>query len=376
MNRFNWIVFSFLVLAKNLMAQDYNTAYQNYIRGDYLETETSLTQALETTQAPSEKAKIYKLMGIAQYMQGKRALAATSFKYAKAFEQNLQIQSSEVADPSIIDFFNSIPTPQASPKAATAEQTPKQQPKIEEPKLQEQTVQNMQNMQEKQPTSTTQTANSTDNKQNPSNVPLNKAKKKTRKARSQASKKPVPMQRSFVQKIMPFGIGHFMEKRYLMGSLWAGGQIGGIALFYMKHSAGSTKVDVTNAEVKTREAEIENFTDQQERLDYHDDTIDIANKGQAEADSLYNTATIGIGIAVASYVGSIIDMMLTSPPLEEVSNSPVKKTAYLCSTSSCLENQVLRPLKTDWKLVLEPTPIPQEKTPKSLTWNLGVAFDF
>lgn len=77
-----------------------------YLRGDFKGAETSLIQALSTKPPAGESAKIFKLLGIAQYMQGNQAAASHSFSRALSLSPGLRIDPGEVLDESVIGFFD------------------------------------------------------------------------------------------------------------------------------------------------------------------------------------------------------------------------------------------------------------------------------
>lgn len=78
--------------------------YQNNFSG----AETALTKALPSAKSAAEKTKIYKLLGISQYMLKKRPQAQASFKNALKLNPQTTIGGDEVLDESVIPFFNSV----------------------------------------------------------------------------------------------------------------------------------------------------------------------------------------------------------------------------------------------------------------------------
>jgi hypothetical protein len=88
----------------------------------YKEAESHFVTAVSHASSNTAKAQALKLLGIAQYMQGKRKDATTSFRRAKGLDAGLGLRSDEILEVSLVDFYNSI-TPQAASPLVTP--TPK-----------------------------------------------------------------------------------------------------------------------------------------------------------------------------------------------------------------------------------------------------------
>lgn len=87
-------------------AQSLAAGEVKYRKGDFAGAEKSLQQALPRTRNPREKAKVYKFLGISQYMQGNKSGASTSFRSALGNDPGLSVSPDEVLDESIISAFN------------------------------------------------------------------------------------------------------------------------------------------------------------------------------------------------------------------------------------------------------------------------------
>lgn len=101
------LAFLSAIVTPAAVSQTYNSAHALYQKGNFNDAEIALKKSLGNKPAKSEQAKIYKLMGICQFMLNNKSAAATSFKQALALQANLQIASSEVLDEAVIAFFNS-----------------------------------------------------------------------------------------------------------------------------------------------------------------------------------------------------------------------------------------------------------------------------
>ncbi len=104
------------VLSSKLFAQSYQNAYNHYIQNEFFRAEGICQNLLSEELASAQRAKILKLLGLAQYMQGKRAEAAESFKLAKTLTPGLRLSNSEVLDVTVRDFYNSIEGPPPAPR--------------------------------------------------------------------------------------------------------------------------------------------------------------------------------------------------------------------------------------------------------------------
>lgn len=88
--------------------QSYSQGYKKYQNQDFVGAEYSFKAALALTGNSAEKARIYKMLGIIQYMQGKRIDSRDSFENARKYSPYINISPSEVTDKSVIAFFQSI----------------------------------------------------------------------------------------------------------------------------------------------------------------------------------------------------------------------------------------------------------------------------
>ena len=111
------------------LSQSYSAGYNKYVQGDFEGAEKSFQITLNKRLTTAEKARIYKMLGISQYMQGKRIAAESSFQKAKGLNPYINISPSEVLDESVVTFFNTIQAPKgpklppSSKSDATAQET-------------------------------------------------------------------------------------------------------------------------------------------------------------------------------------------------------------------------------------------------------------
>lgn len=108
-------------------AQSYSAGYQSYVKGRFSQSEQALKLALQKKVSKGERAKIYKLLGIVQYMRGDQSAANVSFQYALRYNPNLTIQDSEVLDTKVVSYFNSLKAKVQKSPPKRAVQSPRRQ---------------------------------------------------------------------------------------------------------------------------------------------------------------------------------------------------------------------------------------------------------
>lgn len=109
-------------MASNCLSQSYSAGYNKYVQGDFEGAEKSFQVTLNKRLTTAEKARIYKMLGITQYMQGKRIAAEASFQTAKGLNPFMNISPSEVLDESVVTFFNTIEAPKGPKFPSTGTQ--------------------------------------------------------------------------------------------------------------------------------------------------------------------------------------------------------------------------------------------------------------
>ena len=88
--------------------ETYTDGFNLYVRGNFVEAERALISASQTEKAASDRANVFKLLGIVQYMQNKKKNAAISFQNALTLNPDIAISNNEILDDSILPFFKSV----------------------------------------------------------------------------------------------------------------------------------------------------------------------------------------------------------------------------------------------------------------------------
>jgi hypothetical protein len=87
------------------------------MQGQYATAEQNLIDSFKKLKSASDRAMTLKYLGIAQYMNKKQAAAQKSFAEALKINPRLQIAEDEVADESVIAFFNKLKRAPATARA-------------------------------------------------------------------------------------------------------------------------------------------------------------------------------------------------------------------------------------------------------------------
>ena len=87
------------------LSRTFSAGYKEYSRGNFSQAEVLFSAALRRSGSPAAKAKIFKYLGVTQYMRGKKSAAAASFRKAKGLNPSLTLASNEVLDESVLPFF-------------------------------------------------------------------------------------------------------------------------------------------------------------------------------------------------------------------------------------------------------------------------------
>lgn len=227
-------------------AQSYSKAYQEYIKSDFPTAKRSLVVALKTKQPAPQMARLLKLLGIVHYMMGNKKASAKSFQLAIKKDKNTAINSAEVLDESIIDFFE-------DQKTIVEDELIMQQMRRDEMKYSSKKKKKYSSVSKK-------------NKK--------KAYKKKRKTRHRAQKKSKSYKESFgfddfepkrkkrkkskrgkkskkgsisVWTFLPFGAGQFANDSMLMGTGFLISEAGLIASYFYHNSLANSAVSDSDA---------------------------------------------------------------------------------------------------------------------------------
>ena len=102
------LLLAYMVVSTLAFGQSYQEGYKKYTAGDMVGAEGILARAVKESMPPAKKAQAYKILGVAQYNQGKKSEALASFKSALALNASSVIRSDEVFDASVVGFFTKI----------------------------------------------------------------------------------------------------------------------------------------------------------------------------------------------------------------------------------------------------------------------------
>ncbi|MBC7661849.1 MAG: hypothetical protein H7249_19325 [Chitinophagaceae bacterium] len=102
------LILGCLLISLPLQAQTFEDGYQSYVRNQFPVAELQFKSALKKAGADEEKSFILKFIGICQYMRGDKKNSGQSFMQALTLDRNVQIDSDEVLDPTVVSFFNNI----------------------------------------------------------------------------------------------------------------------------------------------------------------------------------------------------------------------------------------------------------------------------
>ena len=95
-------------VSAHVYANSFNNGIMHYRRADFQQAEKSFQDALRKGSNKLGLSKIYKYLGLAQYMLGKKQEAEASFSHALRYDPASELYPNEVLDSSVIEFFLSI----------------------------------------------------------------------------------------------------------------------------------------------------------------------------------------------------------------------------------------------------------------------------
>ncbi len=107
-----------------LSADEYTKGYESYTNGNYSQCEKIFSNIINLQSTNEEKSDVYKMIGICQYMLGKRDNAQETFKQAINHNYQTTIVADEVLDENILDFFQSIKNTLVDTSKETTEENP------------------------------------------------------------------------------------------------------------------------------------------------------------------------------------------------------------------------------------------------------------
>ena len=339
------------------MAQDYTAGLTQFRKGQFAAAEKTFTALLPTTTDAKELAKLYKFIGICEYMEGKRLESAASFRHAKGLDASIKLTDKDIIDESILDFFASIPIPAPIVLPSPTSAAPLPEKKIEIVKAEKKKawilvksnvlakvtidnqlagdtgekltvipgahqVQVVHDGYEKEVKHVEVAADTVHEVE----VSLQKlVKKKKVKLKLNAEKETgeeethtLPPKNYKMYYLLPFGIGQYINHSYFVGGVAAASQIGFAYLAWSNYQQAEAIIAETNTEVSIRE-QIANsqFTDEQEQQAYYQTQILDYQKAQnKKANEYYNNSDNALTAFVLSWVASILEAYLNSPFIE------------------------------------------------------------
>lgn len=340
--------------------QTYSEGYNKYVQGDFAGAENEFQGALNQRVSTLEKARIYKMLGISQYMQGKRGDAERSFTRAKQLKSDIAISSAEVLDESVVEFFDSIkvaaPAPKAlpapAPKVEVSRPVPTRapEPKAEIAKLRiitnaegasvaidghfrgsasdilavppgthevEVYAEGYANLSLPIEIKANQLNDATfklRKKEAPrvqtATEPEDTAKKeaKPKKRTQHKNKKAVVAQEtsksSTLVNLMPFGIPQYAKGETVWGIVFSLTQVGCIAFSFSKWNQANARVISTNDEVNERNEREAQIADDSEAATFHQETLDYYSGQLTKINQERQLSYISVGVFVGLWATS------------------------------------------------------------------------
>ncbi len=418
-------IFAFLLLCASglssiLYAQDYPTGLARYLQKDFARAESVFQQVATHAPSNAERAQALKMLGLSQYMQGKRSESAESIKLAKRLVPSLSLAPREVLDDSVIDFYNSIEAPAivepVAPPVVVKEVKPK---KVQAPppvkKIEKATellvlsnaleakvmvdgyfrgrvgdliavdpgehsievyAANYHNFTQsvylKKSTITKVRAQleklvvekkPEEPKPTPPPAPIPKAPEKKLAVKKKKVHKPLPPMpepHSWTD-FMPFGIPQFAQRKTGLGLGLGIAQVAGVGFFTARWLQANKLSDQTTSTISDRTAQEESITDATQRQAFADETDAYYADQMKSINGLRTQAYIGIGIFVASWIGSSLEAWLNPPLMHAPVVSPT--------------GEILRHQNSFERWTLEPAFIPANRYAQD-TFALRLRFYF
>ncbi len=413
---------SVLSLNPKLFAQDYRSAFNLYVSGDFSAAELSLSQYLNQDLSDLDRARAFKALGLSQYMQGKRQEAAQSFKDAKRYQRNIALEAPDILDPSVKDFFASIAAPPAEEHRKKKKTLPVPQAKEEPQKKQELTqflvLANVTDAKvsidgyyrgkvgdvillEPGSHSVEVYASSFKNQvQSVTMIPgqLNKVtvqlepmvvaappppppvlapkelKKEPKKEEKLAVKKkksppsPVRSQEevSHAYYVLPFAVGQYMQDKIWLGLASTAGQSLGLGLYALQQIQANRLVDQTDSYISDRTQQESQISNPITKQEFADETDQYYSDKHQEINKFRTQSYYGLSIFIALWVASSLEAFLNPP-----SSS---KTNLGAEGSSLPGQRELRRSQLEWSFVPRYRPSQTKYSSGSFALSLDLRF--
>ena len=91
-----------------VQANTYSAALKQYRRGQFKKSIQLSNKAIKKSRSKAQRAKLYKLNGMSYYMLGSYKYSKKSFQIALKYNPRTTVKKSEVLNPKVVSFFNSV----------------------------------------------------------------------------------------------------------------------------------------------------------------------------------------------------------------------------------------------------------------------------
>ena len=102
------IVLIILTVSSSVLANSFDRGLNYYRTANFVQAKVEFQSALRAGSNRSGYGKIYKYLGLSQYMLGETKEAKASFGYALHYDPGVELYPNEVLDSSVLEFFLSI----------------------------------------------------------------------------------------------------------------------------------------------------------------------------------------------------------------------------------------------------------------------------
>ncbi|MDE3269604.1 MAG: hypothetical protein OYH77_04910 [Pseudomonadota bacterium] len=122
------VVLLALTVSSALYANNFDKGLNHYRTANFVQAKIEFQNALREGSSRSGYGKIYKYLGLSQYMLGETKAAKASFGYALHYDPRVELYPNEVLDSSVLEFFLDIkqklkgkaPAPRQAKKAVAS----------------------------------------------------------------------------------------------------------------------------------------------------------------------------------------------------------------------------------------------------------------
>ena len=118
------VILLLLCIGSVARADNFNQGLTSYRRSDFSAAERAFLRVLQEGVNRATRAKVYKYVGLSQYMLGRKSDASNSFRSALRFDPMTELYPNEVLDSSVIEFFLQIKQDSKKKPATTMPRRP------------------------------------------------------------------------------------------------------------------------------------------------------------------------------------------------------------------------------------------------------------